>query len=257
MPRAHRRRLERDERQAREEPLRPLGSRALAAQQPLDERVARGRGVHVPAGRQSEVARRCEDVRHRSHRVLAHHDALRERLVGDHERVGVDRVEDHGARVGQHAEHRLDRVGADPQVVDDVARELRRFERRQVERYVGRRRAPGARTRRRPRCARRRTRSPSSSFSAIAAQVSNVSGPSTRLSGTPSAAASACAARPSRPSVSTAACTFSWFVLVRGVPTSCQTHANDKGVSRRLLARPRARCRRSRRDRRSAGSARS
>ena len=113
-------------------------ARAGTGQQALDEGVARGRGVDVPAGREPEVARRREAMGHGSYCVLAHDDVLRERLVGDDERVGIDRIEDHGARIGQDAEHRLDRVGADAQIVDDVARQTGRLERREIERHVRR-----------------------------------------------------------------------------------------------------------------------
>ena len=144
-------------------------------------------------------------MRHRRHCPFAHDEALRERVSAvDAQGSGVDGVEQHGAGVGDHAEHRLDTVGPGAQIVDHIAREPRRLERRHVERNVRRRHDLPVGSRRRAR--RVPASSPvaaASSCAAILAHVSNVSGPSTRLSGMVPAASSACAARPSRPFGST------------------------------------------------------
>ena len=81
--------------------------------------------------------------------------------------------------------------------------------------------ASAARTRASPVAAAR-------SCAASAAQVSNVSGPSTRLMGTGPASSTACAARSRRPPGSIAACTAARLVLVSGVPTSCHTQAKAR-----------------------------
>ena len=199
-------------------------------EQPVDERVALGDAVDVTAGGDAEWARGRQVVRHGSYRVLAHDDPLRERVVGDRERIGIDRIEDDGARIGQDAEHRLDRVGPDAQIVHDVTGEAGRLERRQIERHVRRRQhlAPGF-------VGDRGTDGVEPVRRVVLLRdggpgLERLRAEHEAQSGMPSARVRACAARPSRPFVSTVACTAARLVLVSGAPTSCQTHANDNGV---------------------------
>ena len=116
-----------------------------AVEQVVDEVVARGGGVDATTAVDAEPTGWGEHVRNRLDGLLAHDDPPRERVVGEAEGRTIDGVEQHRARIGQDAEHRLDRVGPDAQIVHDVTGQAGRLERRQIERYVGRRQnlAPG------------------------------------------------------------------------------------------------------------------